>query len=45
LENAEDVKLLLDIYIRHREVIGLNIKVNKSTTLCVNTSPEILPGL
>jgi hypothetical protein len=45
LNSAEQIQPILGIYDQYTGVSGLNINVQKSTALCINTSREIEEGL
>jgi hypothetical protein len=45
LNTAEQILPILNLYEKYTGVSGLNIKVRKSTALCINTSREIEEGL
>jgi hypothetical protein len=45
LANAEQIQPILDLYDQYTGVSGLNINVNKSTALCINTDEALQEGL
>ncbi len=41
----DQLRLLLASYDEHTEVSGLNININKTTALCINTSAPFVSNL
>jgi hypothetical protein len=45
VQNADQIQSILRLYDEYTGVSGLNINVNKTTALCINTSMEVREGL
>jgi hypothetical protein len=45
VQNADQIQSILQLYDEYTGVSGLNINVNKTTALCINTSREVREGL
>ncbi len=45
VQNADQIQSILHLYDQYTGVSGLNVHVNKTTALCINTSREVQEGL
>ncbi len=45
IQIADQIQSILQLYEQYTGVSGLNINVNKTTALCINTSRDIQEGL
>jgi hypothetical protein len=45
LPSPEDIRPLLQLYQEYQEVSGLNVNIQKTQALCINTRPEVVEGL
>ncbi len=45
IQNVDQIQSILQLYDQYTGVSGLNVNVNKTTALCINTSREVQEGL